>query len=126
MKTIIINADLSRDNQHIILAHEIGHAMLHGNDERVCAYHDFCLFSDVSINEYEANIFAAELLISDDDAMELLSSDTFFFGAASMLRVPPELLDFKFRSMKRRGYSVNPPMMAKSNFLKNLTKTDRY
>lgn len=71
--------------------------------------------------EYEANVFAAEFLMEDDDVLEKLNEDISFFGAAASLRVPPELLDFKFRLMKRNGYKlIDPPLMANSDFLKNV------
>ncbi|OPX87191.1 MAG: hypothetical protein A4E53_02569 [Pelotomaculum sp. PtaB.Bin104] len=49
-----------------------------------------------------------------------LNEDISFFGAASLLNVPAELLDFKFRVLKRKGYKIDPPLMANSNFLKNI------
>jgi len=44
----------------------------------------------------------------------------FFFQAAKALYVPSELLDFKFRILKRRGYKVESPITANGDFLKNL------
>ena len=58
--------------------------------------------------------------MDDNDVLELLNEDMSFFMAASSLNVPAELLDFKFRVLKRKGYMViDPPTNAKSNFLKN-------
>jgi len=60
-------------------------------------------------------------LLSDDAVLELLSEDLSFFGAASLLGVPAELLDFKFRVLKRKGYKViDPPLLAQANFLKKV------
>lgn len=70
--------------------------------------------------EYEANIFAAEFLMDDEDFFEKLNDDISFFGVASLLQIPPELLDFKFRPMKRNGYKLDPPLMARTNFLRNV------
>lgn len=71
--------------------------------------------------EYEANIFAAEFLMADEDVLAKLNDDISFFGAATLLRVPPKLLDFKFRLMKRNGYKViDFPLMANGNFLKDV------
>ncbi len=82
-------------------------------------FHDFALFDTTSITEYEANVFAAELLLNDTDVLELLNEDMSFFGVASSLRIPPELLDFKFRVLKRKGYQFRePPMHAGSKFLR--------
>jgi len=55
--------------------------------------------------------------LDDDEVLALLNEDLSFFGAASRLNVPPELLDFKFRVLKRKGYKIiDPPMRASSDF----------
>ena len=93
-RSITINSDLPEELQRIIVTHELGHAVLHAK---------------------------ADFLMDDDDVLEKLNEDISFFGAAALLRVPPELLDFKFRLMKRNGYKmIDPPLMANSNFLKNV------
>ena len=128
-RSITVNSDLPEAIQRIIVTHELGHAVLHAKAVGVKAFHDFELFDSTSLMEYEANIFAAEFLMDDDDVLEKLNEDISFFGAASVLRVPPELLDFKFRLMKRNGYKlIDPPLMANSNFLKNVETevTDEY
>lgn len=120
IKSITINSDLSEDLQRIICAHELGHAMLHRDRSGVNAFHDFSFFDGVDRLEYEANIFAAELLLPDTDVLKILNEDLSFFQAAAKLYVPAELLDFKFRTLKWKGYKViEPPTGATGNFLKN-------
>ena len=63
IKCIVVNANLPDVILNFILAHELGHAVLHAN--RCKQFTDYGLFSDTSIMEKEANIFAAELLIGD-------------------------------------------------------------
>lgn len=117
---IALNSDLPESKQRIILAHELGHAVLHRKYSELRAFHDFELFDETSTYEYEANIFAAEYLLNDDEVLELLNEDLSFFSAARMLHVPPELLDFKFRVLKRRGYALNSPICTQSDFLKHI------
>ncbi len=101
--------------------HEIAHAVLHRKASGFKAFHDFDLFDEASIYEYEANIFTADYLLDDDEVLDLLNEDLSFFGAASRLNVPAELLDFKFRVLKRKGYKIiDPPMRASSDFLKKV------
>lgn len=120
-KSITINCDLPEHLQRIILSHEVGHAVLHRNMTGIKAFHDFALFDETSLYEYEANIFAAEYLMDDTDVLELLNEDMSFFEAASVLSVPAELLDFKFRILKRKGYKViDSPLMANGDFLKRI------
>ena len=120
-KLITINSDLPEPIQRIILAHEIGHAVLHHEAAKMRAFHDFALYDTSSQMEYEANLFAAEYLLEDDEVTELLSEDTFFFSVAKELEVPPELLDFKFRILKRKGWLIESPIQSNSNFLKHLS-----
>ena len=117
---IVINDDLPETIQKIIIAHELGHACLH-RKQGISAFHEVTLFDESSTMEKEANLFAAELLLDDGEVVETLNRDLTFFGAASALRVPMELLDFKFRIMKWRGDRlIEPPIDARSDFLKNM------
>ena len=117
---VVVNRDLPPEVRRIILAHELGHAALHSKLTDMRAFHDFAPFDQTSVYEYEANLFAAEFLMDDEDVLSLLNEDCSFFDAARMLRMPPELLDFKFRVLKRKGYALNPPLYARSDFLKEM------
>lgn len=118
---IVINCDLPEIIQQIILIHEIGHAILHQKALQIKCFHDFELFDGVSQCEYEANCFAADYLLEDEDVLEMLNADMSFFQAAAELKVPPELLDFKFRMMKRSGVQiVDSPITSNSDFLKDI------
>lgn len=120
-QVITVNSDLADELRRIILTHELGHAVLHGRSAGTRAFHDFTLFDETSVYEYEANIFAADFLMDDEKVLALLNGDISFFGAAADLCVPPELLDFKFRVLKRKGYKVvDPPILARGDFLKKI------
>ena len=120
IKTITVNSDLPQIIQKIIVAHEIGHAALH-HRSGIHAFHEVAMFDESSDMEREANLFAAEFLLRDDEVFETLNSDTTFFTAAAKLYVPIELLDFKFRIMKCKGYKmIEPPILANSNFLRDM------
>ena len=120
IRTITVNSDLPEIIQKIIVAHEIGHAALH-RKSGIHAFHEVGLFDESSFMEQEANLFAAEYLLDDQKVLETLNSDTTFFAAASELYVPMELLDFKFRVMKWKGYKlIEPPISARSNFLRDM------
>lgn len=55
---IYINSNLSRFSQSIICAHELGHALMHDNAGNHFGSEDVTL-------EYEANLFAAYLILDD-------------------------------------------------------------
>ena len=120
VKVITINSDLPETVRRFILAHELGHAVLHGNSG-CSTFHDVTLYDDSSATEKEANLFAAELLMNDEDVLTMINHDGTFFSAAAVLGVPMELLDFKFRMMKWKGYKlVEPPVVSRSDFLKEI------
>ena len=120
IQTIIVNSDLPYSLQRLILCHEIGHAMLHRKNG-ICTFHDVSLFDMSGSLEQEANLFAAEFLLDDEEVFQKLNDDFTFFQAAADLNIPMELLDFKFRIMKWKGYKmVEPPISAYGNFLANI------
>lgn len=120
IRTITINSDLPQVIQRIICAHELGHATLHLKTG-IYAFHEVALFNQTSELEKDANLFAGELLLDDQEVLEHLNRDVTFFSAASSLHVPIELLDFKFRTMKWKGYKlIEPPINAHSNFLRDM------
>ncbi len=72
-KFIIINSNLDEVTQTIVLAHELGHALLHSNQRNFLKYEkgilltqDDDLFNSNCIYENQANKFAAELLLHSD------------------------------------------------------------
>lgn len=120
IKNIIINSRSGTIVRRILCAHELGHAVLHGNLAAMHGFQELELFDTLIPTEYEANLFAAELIISDEEILELLNDrDKSFFSIAKELYVPADLLDFKFRVLKHKGLRIESPYIAQSNFLKN-------
>ena len=68
MRQIHINQNLPEHIQKLTCAHELGHALLHPNANTPFLRNS--TFYSVDKLEIEANAFAAELLISDDDIDE--------------------------------------------------------
>lgn len=58
-----INEDLSDSEMHLVMAHELGHAILHRTE--ICYFIRNKTFLSTAWIEKEANTFAAELLIPD-------------------------------------------------------------
>ena len=118
-KIIVINSDLDPTVSSFILAHELGHSILHADVAKLRSFSDFSPYDESSRYECEANLFAAELLLRDDDVLSALGEDD-FFTAAKKLRVPPELLDFKLRILNRKGHDLKSPIISNSCFLKDI------
>ena len=120
IKNIVLNTRSGKIVQKTLCAHEVGHALLHGELAAMRGFQELEMFDMTSRNEYEANLFAAELLIDDNELLELLNdNEKSFFDVARELYVPAELLDFKFRILKNKGYHIKEPYLAQSTFLKD-------
>jgi len=103
-----------------LAAHELGHDRLHKEIAMLKGFQEIELFDMERPSEYEANVFAAELLIDENELLELFNDDNkSFFDVARELYIPAALLDFKFRVLKHKGYRIEAPYIANGDFLKN-------
>lgn len=119
IRNIVLNEDLSDISARILCAHELGHACLHKDMLVTMRAISGTVSHSGTISEYEANIFAAELLIPDEDISDLLKSrGKSLFELAGELYVPPELIDFKLRVMQSRGLCTDAPYLADADFLR--------
>lgn len=115
--TIVVNSNLSDEVKRFIIAHELGHAVLHAGTS---GFTDRVAFYERSVLETEANVFASELLISDSDALmkEIRSGDYTVFQLAAEYGVPYELMAYKLDVMKKNGYDIPElPYTPDSKFL---------
>ena len=59
--------------------------------------------------------------MEDADVLDALKQGATFFSVAAMLRVPVEMLDFKFRLMKWKGYKLaETPIHASGDFMRSM------
>lgn len=94
-KFIVINENLDRFCQKVVLAHELGHAILHHSKE-IQALKDYDLFPQFSSQiEVEANTFAAELLIDDT-----FDNDEYIENPSIDIRILEQLKELKFSIYK--------------------------
>lgn len=90
----ILNGALSR----VVCAHELGHAILHP-DTNSLYLTEKTLFSKGRL-EAEADIFAAELLISDEDITDRFYECETAEGLAHRLSVPEKYVELKKKSLE--------------------------
>lgn len=96
-KFIVINENLDKFCQKVVLAHELGHATLHHSKE-IQALKDYDLFPQFSNQiEVEANTFAAELLIDDD-----FDNDEYIENPSIDIRILEQLKELKYRKIGRK------------------------
>ena len=117
---IVVNGDLPLRVRRLVIAHELGHALLHAEQLESGLLGDASIFDSGSLMEYQADMFAAELLIPDDKAKRLFRAGATFYQAATVLGVPEELLDYKLRSLRNRGFEIDAPEFARSGYLRHI------
>ena len=117
-KNIVIDSNVNDILERILVAHELGHAVLHAQIAMMKGFQEMEVLDGSSLEENEANFFAAELLLEDSEVLELLSEYS-FFETAKQLYVPAALLDYKFSLLHEKGELVNPMYIRKSDFLKD-------
>ena len=122
MKTILLDAGTDERLHPMLCAHELGHAILHNQILiNMRCIPEKMLFNSTDQTEAEANLFASELLIPDQELLDLLSSfGQTLYEAAGTLGQPVELLDFKIRMLQYKGYDIQVPYLAQADFLKRV------
>lgn len=113
---IVINTQLERHLRKVVIAHELGHDQLH-RAFAGAGIRDTTLFLSNNKTEREANLFAAEILIDEDEILDAMKYHDTVNAVASILRLPKEIVGFKLQIMKYEGYRVNSVDIM-SDFLK--------
>ena len=115
---IVINADLNDRDQLMVAAHELGHDRFHQHLVKVSPLKDFMLYDMTSQTEYQANVFASELLINDREVEECISQGIDYFGLCSTVGYNQQFVTFKLYGMMQWGYKINLPETPHSMFMK--------
>ncbi len=115
---IFINRNMSEPMQRMTCAHELGHILLHkdilsGSKPLL----DYELFNIQNSAEYEANSFAAALLIDEEELNDLLDHGADMVSAASALDINVNLLMIRIIEMQKHGKPVRVPFTPKREFL---------
>ena len=104
---IFVSPVLNREDSLMTCAHELGHFFLHSDIAKENCLKEFEIFNMKDKVEYEANIFAAHLLISDDELNSLLKEGHDAFETAMLLHVNPNLLNIKLTELNSMGESFD-------------------
>jgi len=113
---IFINSNLPEQMQKIVCAHELGHDQLHRNLAETGCF-EFVLYDMDTRPEYEANIFAAELLLPEQEVLEYIECGYDTEQIARRMNTDINLVSLKISYLIQQGYSFRQ-VEHKSNFLK--------
>ena len=114
----VINENLDPFTKTLVCAHELGHDILHQNLARKVCLQEFILYDMKSRPEYEANLFASEILLSDDIIFNLARDGYDIEQISKELCTDINLIALKVSSMNTRGYQFNNTIDVKSDFLR--------
>lgn len=116
---VFIKKDLHPVMHSIVLLHEIGHDILHRREAvRVGGFKEFNLF-DMSNNrmEYEANLFAAQISLPDEDILDLIMQGYDVAQVAACMNSDINLVALKVAELNSRGSELVEPSH-RNDFLK--------
>jgi Zn-dependent peptidase ImmA (M78 family) len=114
---VFVNANLGEQTAKIICAHELGHDLLHRALARSGAFWEFMLYDMKTRPEYEANCFAAALLLPDEDVLKYAAEGYDAVGMAGLLATDVNLLMIKISEMSAKGYPLRAPYTPRADFL---------
>ena len=114
----VINENLDPFTKTLVCAHELGHDILHQNLARKVCLQEFILYDMKSRPEYEANLFASEILLPDDIIFNLARDGYDIEQISKELCTDINLIALKVSSMNTRGYQFNNTIDVKSDFLR--------
>lgn len=116
-RCIFLNGNLDEVQQSVVLAHEIGHDQLHRKEARTQGISEFTLFNMRQRPEYEANVFAAHLLIDETQIDQMGQEGMDVVSIAATLETDINLVLIKLHEMKRKGFAVRVQDMPRADFL---------
>ncbi len=100
---IFLNGNMKRREARQVLAHELGHDVLHREMARDSIVQDHFLLDMTLRPEYEANLFAAQLLYEDEKVLSLLRSGKSTAEVAALLGAPMPLFELKMKILQEKG-----------------------
>lgn len=118
---IIINIEMDDYLTQMVVAHEIGHDYLHRELAKGEALKEFELFRmQKNTTEYEANAFAAHILLDTDKFIELAHEGYDVAQIAMQMNTEINLALIKLQELIRLGYDLRMPMDTRGDFLKKI------
>ena len=104
----------------MVAGHELGHDIYHRELAKGEGMREFELFRMQSSTEYEANAFAAHLLIDTGECLEYARNGYDVVQIAKAMNSEINLMLIKLQEMSRLGYNIRVPFEQKSDFFKNI------
>ena len=108
VRFIILNDRNSPQTDRIVCAHELGHDQLHRAYARKNSLREFSLCDMAARPEYEANLFAANLLLDDETVLALAAEGYSLEKIAALTECDVNLVALKIDCLIREGHALRP------------------
>jgi len=95
-KFIVVNSNLDYYDKRVVIAHELGHALLHPNLNT--SFLTSGTFASIDKYERQANEFAAHLLLPDGFEKDIEFKNKTVEQIARMVGLPVELVNLKLKN----------------------------
>ena len=104
---IIVKEGLHPVTRSIVIAHELGHHVLHQKQIKELQFlQEFNIFDMTNKDmEYEANLFVSELLLPDEEVLEYVYQGYDVAEIASAMNSDINLVALKVSHLNNRGYN---------------------
>lgn len=119
-RMIFLNRVLQYHMRMNVLAHEIGHDQLHRRSAKELFLQEFTLFNIQNSTEYEANAFAAHILLDSHEVMDCAKQGCDTMTLAKEMNTDVNMILIKIAEMNRLGYDLKLPKETDATFFKNI------
>ena len=105
---IMVKAGLHPVTRSIVIAHELGHHILHKDElKKTPSLQEFNIFDmTTSRIEYEANVFAAQLMLPDDEITEYIYQGFDVQQIARAMKSDINLVALKVAELRSQGHEL--------------------
>lgn len=119
---IILSTRMEDMVTQMVCGHEIGHDTCHRDEaKRRDTLPEFVLFDMRTSMEYEANAFAAHLVIDDTALIDGMKQGYDVVQLSAMMGTNINLMLIKLNELNRMSWNLNLPYVPHSDFLKNIS-----
>ena len=119
-RAMFLNNKMDEYLKLMVAGHELGHDVYHRDLAKGKGMQEFELFRMQSSTEYEANAFAAHLLIDTDECLDYARNGYDVVQIARAMNSEINLMLIKLQELSRLGYNIRVPFEPKSDFFKDI------
>ncbi len=119
-RAMFLNDRMDEYLTQMVAGHELGHDVYHRDLAGGSGLREFELFRMQSSTEYEANAFAAHLLIDTDECLECAENGCDVVQLAKIMNSEINLMLIKLQELGRLGYHIRVPLEPDGGFFRNV------